>query len=102
MHYDAPKAVLPSYVLGTSVDGQQYTLKTNVMVFAPLGGGIASSAQREGVSVGIARGEDQSREVGTVTVEMGPGTTTELTFGVIGPAVSMAAPGDLVPQLALT
>lgn len=102
MHYDAPKDGLPSYVLGTSVDGQHYTLKTNVMVFAPLGGGIVSSAQRDGTSVGIARGEDQSREVGTVTVKMAPGTTTELAFDVIGPAESAGGPSDLEPQLALT
>ena len=102
MHYDAPTAGLPSYVLGTSVDRQHYTLKTNVMVFAPLGGGIVSSAERDGTSVGIARGEDLSREVGTVTVEMAPGTTTELNFNVISPTGSAATPGDLVPRLALT
>lgn len=102
MHYNAPKAGLPSYVLGTSVDGQHYTLKTNVMVFAPLGGGIVSSAERDGTSVGIARGEDLSREVGTVTVEMAPGTTTELAFNVIGPAETAGGPNDLVPRLALT
>ncbi len=78
MNYDAPTEGLPEYVTQAQ-PGQPYALKTNLLTFAPLGGGVIS-AERDGTALPIARGEDHSREVGTATIEMLPQTSTEITF----------------------
>jgi len=101
MKYDAPPDGLPPYVSGTTQPGQPYVLRTNVLAFAPLGGGVVS-AQRDGNPVAIGRGEDQSREVGTTTIDLLPGTTTEVVFTVLGPAVTSGGPADVPPSLAVT
>ena len=72
LHYDAPADGLPHYVTGAATD-RANTLRTNVLVFAPVGGGLVSETQRDGAPVAIDRGEDHSREVGSVTVELLPG-----------------------------
>ena len=75
MHYDAPASGLPPYVTGSSPGGRSYTLRTNVLVFAPVGGGVVN-VERDGELTGMGRGEDHAREVGTVTVELAPGAST--------------------------
>ncbi len=100
MNYDAPTDGLPEYVTQAQ-PGQPYTLKTNLLVFAPLGGGVIS-AQRDGQPLGIARGEDHSREVGTATIELLPQTSTEIVFTVVGPAGEIGGPNDVPPTLILT
>ena len=102
MKYDAPASGLPPYVTGSRPLGTQYILRTNVLVFAPVGGGIVDITERDGKPIRIARGEDHSREVGTVTVELKPGSSTELTFTVLGPANSNGLPDDIEPGLVLT
>ena len=76
---------------GTRRLGQAYTLRTNVLVFAPVGGGVVDATERDGVAVANGRGEDHAREVGTVTVELKPGESTQLTFTVLAPAAADGA-----------
>jgi hypothetical protein len=100
MNYQAPTEGLPFYV--TSAEpGQPYLLRTNLLAFAPLGGGVIS-AERDGVPLGIARGEDHSREVAATTVELLPQTSTEVVFTVVGPAGEIGGPNDVPPRLILT
>ena len=102
MKYDAPSSGLPPYVTGSQPLGEQYILRTNVLVFAPVGGGVVDATVRDGTKIPVARGEDHSREVGTVTVELKPGASTDLTFTVLGPANSDGRPDDIEPHLVLT
>lgn len=100
MNFDAPTDGLPEYVT-QAAPGQPSTLKTNLLAFAPAGGGVLS-AERDGVPLGIARGEDHSREVGTATIELLPQTSTEIDFTMVGPAGEIGGPNDVPPALILT
>jgi hypothetical protein len=100
MHYDPPTD-LPEYVTGASEFGKAHALRTNVLVFSPLGGGLGG-ATRDGAVVGVGLGEDHSRTVGTVTVEMAPGDSTELVLTVLMPAPSDGAGAAATPELMLT
>ena len=101
VNYDAPSEGLPDYVSGAREPGQPYLLRTNVLAFAPVGGGVVE-ATRDGAALPIGRGQDHDREVGTATIELLPGDSTELTFTVVGPAGSVGGPGDVPPSLILT
>ncbi len=46
-------------------------------------------------------GEDHGRQVGTSTIEMLPGETTEIIYTVLGPA-NVGQPGDVPPTLVVT
>ncbi len=100
MRYDAPSSGLPAYVTGPTEGGQRYELRTNVLALAPAGGGVVD-ATRDGAPSPMARGEDHSREVGTTTVTMTPGTSTVVVFTVLGPAGGAAA-HDVAPRLIMT
>ena len=101
MKYQAPNDGLPAYVNGSRQPGEPYVLQTNVLVFAPLGGGVVDGALRDGASIGIGRGEDKGREVGTTTVRMIPGAVTELVFSLVAPAGPSGAE-PVAPELELT
>src|SRR5664279_257448 len=100
LHYDAPSSGLPSYVTGAIPKGQPYTLKTNVLAFAPLGGGVVGATQ-DGEDSGIGRGQDHLREVGTATIAMNPGTSTVVTFSVLAPSGGDPS-AEVTPGLMLT
>jgi len=100
LHYDAPSSGLPSYVTGSIPQGQPYTLKTNVLAFAPLGGGVVGATQN-GEDIGIGRGQDHLREVGTATIAMNPGTSTVVTFTVLSPSGGDPS-AEVTPGLMLT
>ena len=100
MHYDAPSSGLPAYVTGAIPEGQPYILKTNVLAFAPLGGGVVG-ATRDGHDIGIGRGQDHLREVGTATIAMNPGTSTVVTFTVLSPSGGDPS-ASVTPGLMLT
>ena len=100
MTFDQPPADAPSYVTGASAPGEPYVLRTNVLTFAPVGGSV-TGAQRDGKAIGMQKGTDGGRPVGAVTVEMSPGTSTELVFTVL-PGPSTAVDGVAVPGLVLT
>ena len=101
MHLDAPSSGLPDYVSGASEPGEAYLLRTNVLTFAPVGGGVVD-AVRDGLPLPIARGEDHAREVGMATIDLLPGQSTELIFTVVGPAGVVGGPDDVPPSLTLT
>ena len=100
MTFDQPPADAPSYVTGASAPGEPYVLRTNVLTLAPVGGSV-TGAQRDGKAIGMQKGTDGGRPVGAVTVEMSPGTSTELVFTVL-PGPSTAVDGVAVPGLVLT
>ena len=100
MHYDAPSSGLPAYVTGAIPQGQPYILKTNVLAFAPLGGGVVG-ATRDGQDIGIGRGQDHLREVGTATIAMNPGSSTVVTFTVLSPSGGDPS-ASVTPGLMLT
>ncbi len=100
MAFDAPPPDAPSYVTGQIMPGQPYVIRTNVLAFAPVGGTVVA-VQRDGVAASLATGEDHGRQVGTLTVELAPGATTELVFTVRGPR-TIGTPVDVTPTLVLT
>ena len=97
---DAPSSGLPAYVTRAIPQGQPYTLKTNVLAFAQLGGGVVG-ATRDGEDIGIGRGQDHLREVGTATIAMNPGTSTLVTFTVLAPSGGDPS-SEVTPRLVLT
>lgn len=101
LRYNAPTSGLPPYVLGTSAIGTHYQVQTNVMVFAPVGGGIVG-ATSNGRPFGVQRGEDRAREVGVVTLKLSPGTAATFTMNVLAPVSADALGRALTPELALT
>ena len=101
MSFDPPADGLPRYVTGRVPDGEPYVLRTNLLAFAPTGGEVVG-AQRGGDVVNILHGEDHGREVGTMTVETTPGTSTEVVFIVLGPAGTVGTAADVPPSLVLT
>ena len=101
MNYHPPADGLPSYVTGPSELGRAYTLRTNVLVFAPVAGGVIG-AERDGNRIAVGTAEEYSRAVATTTVVMTPGSSTEMTFTVLGPGNVDGIPDDITPQLMLT
>jgi cell division protein FtsB len=74
----APRSGLPEYVTGTP-DFGKYSIRTNVMVFAPTGGSV-TAATVDGEQVWLAGGALNGRTVGTLTIDLKPGESK--TFGV--------------------
>ncbi len=93
-----PPTGLPRYVLGDLLVAKPYVLQTNVLVFAPVGGGIVNASQNG--FTGVSRGEDRSREVGQVTVTLSPGhigvVKMTLLAAASGPGDARSAPPSLV------
>lgn len=82
MHYGAPTAGLPEYVLGSGVSTvPPYTLRTNVLFFSPAGGQV-SAVQADGVPLPMLSGGDHGRSVGVATVVQKPGSTVVVTATV--------------------
>ncbi len=99
MTFDQPPADAPSYVTGVVYPDQPVVLRTNVLAFAPVGGSVAS-VQRDGKLIGLQKGSDSGRPVGAATIEMAPGTSTDVLFTVLAPVgAGGAAPA---PSLVLT
>jgi hypothetical protein len=102
MHSSAPTDGLPAYVLGAGAQGKAYTVRTNVLVFAPVGGGIGPTASRDGVPTGYRAATDLSRDLVAVTVDLTPGASTDLAFTVLTAPGTSDRPGAVTPQLVLT
>lgn len=68
----APAAGLPAYVTGMRLSGDAYTSRTNVMVFSPTGGGVASVTV-DGKEQEFGTGLERDRGVGVITVDLPPG-----------------------------
>jgi hypothetical protein len=73
----APSGGLPAYVTGLGLSGDPYTVRTNVMVFSPAGGGVVGAAI-DGKPVDIGGGSERGRRVGVITVDLPPGVTQKL------------------------
>lgn len=99
--YNPPSSGLPSYVLGPSEGGRHYIVQTNVMVFAPVGGGVIGASQ-DNNPVASQRGEERSREVSQVSVSLKPGASTVLTVAVLAPPANAAVAQPITPALVLT
>ncbi len=64
---------------------------------------VASSAQNgTGTRCPSGQAEDHSRAVATTSVVMTPGSSTEMTFTVLGPGNVDGIPDDITPELMLT
>jgi cytoskeletal protein RodZ len=100
MKYDAPATGLPNYVTGTKQPGEPYELQTNLLAFAPIGGEV-TGAQHDSTQMALRFGEDHDRQVGTSTIRMLPGETTEIVYTMLGPA-NVGQPGDVPPTLVVT
>jgi hypothetical protein len=68
----APPQGLPKYVLGLGLAGDPYTVRTNVMIFSPTGGGVVT-ANLDGVPTAMGAGVERGRSVAVVTVDVPPG-----------------------------
>ena len=108
LYYSAPTSGLPNYVLDTSAVGRRYEVQTNVLVFAPVGGGVVGATSPDGI-VGLQRGEADAREVGQMTVTLKPGASMTIHLTLLGPAgptgsgsSSANAGPSVTPALVLT
>ncbi|MEJ5944706.1 DUF4012 domain-containing protein [Pseudokineococcus basanitobsidens] len=80
----APALGLPRYVTGTRVpEGERGTAVTNVMVYGPADGGIATVAL-DGEDVPFTSVDDRGRPVALVRVAVPPGGSATVTAGVAG------------------
>jgi hypothetical protein len=68
----APAQGLPQYVLGLGLAGDPYTVRTNVMVFSPTGGGVLT-AHLDGTPTAMGTGGERRRSVAVITVDVPPG-----------------------------
>ncbi|MDQ1657308.1 MAG: hypothetical protein QOD41_2391 [Cryptosporangiaceae bacterium] len=91
----APARGLTTDVLGLALGGKPYTIRTNVLVFSPTGGGIGE-ALVDGRKVHIGTGTDHQRSVGVLTVYLLPGTQKKIEFSLftdVYPQTQNASPG---------
>jgi hypothetical protein len=102
MHNTAPADGLPVYVAGSGLLAPAYTLRTNVLVYAPVGGGFSAVASRDGVLTGTATANDLSRNIAIVSVDLSAGASTELVFSVLTPPGPSGHDGVVQPELVLT
>lgn len=87
---------LPNWVLGDSELGAQHGLITDILVTAPLGGGIVS-ATRDGGDTAYSRGQIDGHETGSAPIQLLPGETKTVVFQVLSPVGSPAT--DVAPRL---
>ncbi|BFU42433.1 DUF4012 domain-containing protein [Krasilnikovia sp. MM14-A1004] len=93
----APGAGLPAYVTGLALSGDPYTVRTNAMVFSPIGGGVVGVALN-GKEVEFGSGVERNRGVAVFTVDLRPGSSQ--TFDVtIQTADQPRAAGAVTPRL---
>jgi hypothetical protein len=96
----APKSGLPQAVTGLALAGDPYTIRTNILVYAPTGG-TPVAATLDGAEADAGSGVDRGRAVSVVTVDLPPGGTRTLELSLITDTLpDPAAP--LTPRLVLT
>ena len=93
----APTGGLPGYVTGLGLSGDKHTVRTNVMVFSPTGGGVVG-ATLNGKEVEFGTGLERDRGVAVLTVDLPPGTSQ--TYDVTIQPGALPGGGDAVhPRL---
>jgi hypothetical protein len=94
----APRTGLPRSVLGLGLAGD-YTVRTNVLVYAPAGGSPVAATQ-DGAPADFGTGLDRGREVAVFTVDLAPGASSTLVVDLAtAPLHTQAA---VEPRLVLT
>ncbi len=73
-----PPSGLPEYVIGLGLAGDPYTMRLNVSVFAPVGGGLVE-ARLDNRQIPVASGFERQRQVSMATLDIAPGTSRTLT-----------------------
>jgi hypothetical protein len=96
----APKSGLSQYVLGGALAGDPYTVRTNVSVFAPTGGGVVA-AWLDGTPAPIGTGVENARAVGIVTVDVPPASERHLEVTVLS-GVPPTGRAHSMPELRTT
>ncbi|GAA0714871.1 DUF4012 domain-containing protein [Dactylosporangium roseum] len=94
---NAPRTGLPRSVLGLGLAGE-YTVRTNVMVYAPTGG-MPVAAVQDGKAVEFGTGMDKGRAVAVIPVDLAPGARSTVKLALITGAVRN---GALTPRLITT
>ncbi|MGI5246790.1 DUF4012 domain-containing protein [Dactylosporangium sp. CA-139066] len=94
----APKTGLPRSVLGLGLAGE-YTVRTNVLVYAPAGGSPVSATQ-DGAPTDFGTGLDKGREVAVFTVDLAPGAQSTLVVDLATPPLPVQEAVE--PRLVLT
>lgn len=74
-------ADLPAYVLGNGPDDG--TIRTNLLVYAPLNGGIREARSVNAGTVGVLAQEHDGVVVGARTVSVSPGEAEELEYRIV-------------------
>jgi len=100
MEFRDPGRELPMYVTQVAEQGDPPSMRTNVLTFAPIGGGV-TAVEQDGQPAGLGRGQDHGHEVGAITVDLAPGESTAVTFTVLGPP-DIGSVKDVPPALILT
>jgi hypothetical protein len=72
---------LPAYVLGSGPEDG--TVRTNLLVYAPLNGGIREARSVTSGTEGVLAQEHEGIVVGARTVAVGPGETHELEYRIV-------------------
>ncbi|WP_238007268.1 DUF4012 domain-containing protein [Dactylosporangium sp. AC04546] len=94
---NAPRTGLPRSVLGLGLAGE-YTVRTNVMVYAPTGGTPVAAVQ-DGVPVDFGTGVDKGRTVAVFTVDLAPGARSTVKLALISGPLRR---GRVTPRLVTT
>jgi hypothetical protein len=96
----APSSGLPASVLGLGLSGDPYTVRTNLMVFSPSGGGLVDTSV-DGAAVEIGTGVERDRTVGVVTVDLPPGATKTVEVSLLTDVLPSTG-AVLTPELRTT
>lgn len=99
MNYSAPPTGLPPYVLGYAKAGP-YVLRTNVVVFAPTNGTVASVTV-DGHPVATVTAREGGRAVALVTIDQKPAQQAVVVATLLVSALSEVAP-NFSPAIAIT
>jgi len=78
---EAPEGGLPDYVLGLKLAGDPYTMRTQVLLFSPTGGGV-DDVRVDGGPVAAGAGRERGRSVAVLMLDLAPGQrhTVEATL----------------------
>jgi hypothetical protein len=93
-----PPSGLPAYVLGLGLAGDPYTMRLNVSVFAPAGGGLVE-ARLDGRQISVGSGFERERQVSMATLDIRPGTSRTLVLWLDIGTAEEGRTRDLTPQL---